>query len=185
MLSPGYVLVPYPPTDKDFTDINVSNNNELDNNRQNSLSIIDKVIFQKRDTEFALIINKESSLTEIDSRADINGIQEGLIPLKYYEKLSERLTQANGEKLIINYKIPNVHICNDKIRFETVFVLIKYFSSKDTLFRFIAPSIPKEIYSLNNIDKERICRTKRHLSSLKTEISLVNRLTDNDIKKFK
>ena len=65
------------------------------------------------------------------------------------------------------------------------FFLIKDFSSKDTLFRFIAPSIPKEIYSLNNIDKERICRTERHLSSLKTEISIVNRLTDNDIKKFK
>ena len=48
MLSPGYVLVPNPPTDKDVTDINVSNNNELDNNRQNSLSIIDKVIFSKK-----------------------------------------------------------------------------------------------------------------------------------------
>ena len=48
MLSPGYVLVPDPPIDKDVTDINVSNNNELDNNRQNSLSIIDKVIFSKK-----------------------------------------------------------------------------------------------------------------------------------------
>ncbi|KAK4573648.1 hypothetical protein RGQ29_031556 [Quercus rubra] len=37
----------------------------------------------------------------------MNCIQKGLIPLKYYEKSSERLTQANGEKLIINYKIPN------------------------------------------------------------------------------
>ena len=33
VLSPGYVLVPDPPTDKDVIDINVSNNNELDNNR--------------------------------------------------------------------------------------------------------------------------------------------------------
>ena len=39
-------------------------------------------------------------------------------------------TQANGEKLIINYKLPNVHICNDGICFETVFVLIKNLSSK-------------------------------------------------------
>ena len=43
----------------------------------------------------------------------MNCIREGLIPLKYYEKSSERLTQADGEKLIINYKIPSVHICND------------------------------------------------------------------------
>ena len=60
----------------------------------------------------------------------MNCIQEGLIPLKYYKKPSERLTQANGEKLIINYKIPNVHICNDEICFETFFVLIKNLYSK-------------------------------------------------------
>ena len=89
-----------------------------DNNKQNFLSLIDKVIFQKWHTEITLVINKEFSLTEvalIDSGADMNCIQQGLIPLKYYEKSSERLTQANGEKLIINYKIPNVHICNDEI----------------------------------------------------------------------
>ena len=39
-------------------------------------------------------------------------------------------TQANGEKLIINYKLPNVHICNDGICFEIVFDLIKNLSSK-------------------------------------------------------
>ena len=114
----------------------------------------------------------------IDLGADMNCIQEGLIPLKYYEKSSERLTQANGKKLIINYKIPSVHICNDGVCFETVFVLIKDLSSKvilgnpfmvllypfltidegiktnvlgkDILFRFILPPIPKEIYLLNN-----------------------------------
>ena len=115
----------------------------------------------------------------IDSGADMNCIQEGLIPLKYYEKSSETLTQANGENLIIKYKIPNVHICNDGVCFETVFVLIKDLSSKiilenpfmallypfltttegiktnvlgkDMLFKFILPPISKEIYSLDNI----------------------------------
>ena len=81
--------------------------------------------------------------------------------------------------MIINYKIPNVQICNDGICFETVFVLIKDLSTiiilgnpfmallypflttdegiktnvlgKDILFKFILPPIPKEIYSLNNI----------------------------------
>ena len=66
----------------------------------------------------------------INSGANMNCIQEGLIPLKYYEKSSERLTHANGKKLIINYKIPSVHICNDEICFETIFVLIKDLSSK-------------------------------------------------------
>ena len=121
-------------------------------------------------------------ITLIDSGTDMNCIQEVLIPLKYYEKSSERLTQANGEKLIINYKIPSVHICNDGICFETVFALIKDLSSKiilgnpfitllypfsttedsiktnvlgkDILFKFILPPIPKDIYSLNTIVKE-------------------------------
>ena len=168
------------------------------------MSLINRIIFQKWHTEITLIINKGFSSTEIaliDSGADMNCIQEGLIPLKYYEKSSERLTQANGEKLIINYKIPNVHICNDGICFETVFVLIKGLSSKiilgnpfmalyysflttdegiktnvlgkDILFKFILPSIPKEIYSLDNtsiikeIDKERFYRKNRQLLSLK------------------
>ena len=145
------------------------------------MSLIDRVIFQKWHTKITLVINNKFSLTEIaliDSVVDMNCIQEGLIPLKYYEISSERLTQANGEKLIINYKIPNVHICNDGICFETIFVLIKGLSSKiilgnpfmallypflttdegiktnvlgkDILFKFILPPIPKEIYSLDN-----------------------------------
>ena len=64
------------------------------------------------------------------------------------------------------------------------------FSNKDK-FNFFLPFIPKEIYSLNNItilkdiNKVRIYRTERSLSSLKTEISLDDQLTDNDIKKSK
>ena len=103
-----------PPIDKEVTNINVSNNNKIDGNRQNSLSLIDRVYFQNREIEIILIINKEFSLTEvalIDSGADnMNCIQEILIPLKYYERSSERLTQ------ILNYKLPNVHTC-----FETIF----------------------------------------------------------------
>ena len=81
--------------------------------------------------------------------------------------------------MIINYKIPSVHIRNDGVCFETVFVLIRDISSKiilgnpfmallypfltteegikinvlgnDILFKFILPPIPKDIYSLNNI----------------------------------
>ena len=55
------------------------------------------------------------------------------------------------------------------------------------VFRFTSPLIQKEIRSLNkvtilkDINKERICRTKGHL----TEKSLDGQLTDNDIKKFK
>ena len=125
---------------------------------------------------------------------------EGLIPLKYYEKSFERLTQASGENLIINYKIPNVHICNNGVYFETVFILIKNHPSKIILgthfmalfypflvtdegikinvlvFRFTSPLILKEIRSFNKVtilkdnNKERIYRIERSLSSLMTKI---------------
>ena len=82
---------PDPPTDKEVTDINVSNNNKIDSNRHNSLSLINKVIFQKRDTK---IINKEFSLVEValTNSGNMNCMQERLIPLKYYERSFERLT---------------------------------------------------------------------------------------------
>ena len=62
---------------------------------------------------------------------------------------------------------------------------------KGILFRFILPTVLKESYSLNkvtilkDINKERICRTERHLASLKTKILFVHHLTNNDIKKYK
>ena len=103
---------------------------------------------------------------------------------KYYEKSSERLIQANGEKLIINYKIPIVHICQDGIYFETAFVLIKDFPSKiilgtpfmtliypflvtnegiktnilekDIFFKFIVPLVLKEIHSSKKVDRKSV-----------------------------
>ena len=82
---------PDPPTEKEITDINFLNNNKIDSNSQNSLSLI-------RDTEIILII-KEFSLTEVtltDSGVDnINCIQERLIPFKCYGKSSGRLIHAN------------------------------------------------------------------------------------------
>ena len=56
------------------------------------MSLIDRVIFKKWHTIVTLVINKESSLTEvalIDFGADMNCIQEELISLKYYRS-SER-----------------------------------------------------------------------------------------------
>ena len=168
------------------------------------MSLFDRVIFQKWLTKITIVINKEFSLIEvtlINSGADnMNCIQEKLIPLKYYERSSERLTQ------IFNYKLPNDHIC-----FETIF---KDLSSKVVLrnpfmvliypflgtnegiktnvpFNFILPLIAKEIDSLNNVtilknaNKERIYRTERNSSFLRTKISLDDQLTNNDIKKFK
>ena len=46
----------------------------------------------------------------IDSRANMNCIQEGLIPTQYYEKIGQQLFATNKGKLDIEYKLQNVHI---------------------------------------------------------------------------
>jgi hypothetical protein len=60
----------------------------------------------------------------VDTGADLNCIQEGLIPTKYFEKSTERLNSANGSKMQIKYEINNAHVCKDKVCFKTSFVLV-------------------------------------------------------------
>ena len=51
-------------------------------------NIIDRMIFQKWYTKITLVVHKEFLITVValvDPGADMNCIQEGLIPAKYYE----------------------------------------------------------------------------------------------------
>ena len=66
----------------------------------------------------------------VDIGADLNCIQEGLIPTKYFEKSTERLNSANGSKMHIKYEINNAHVCKDKVCFKTSFVLVKNLNDK-------------------------------------------------------
>jgi len=66
-----------------------------------------------------------NTIALIDSGADVNCIQEGLIPTQYYEKTLEKVTSANGSKMNIQYKLSNAKICKGKICYNTSFVLIK------------------------------------------------------------
>jgi hypothetical protein len=97
------------------------------------INLIDRIIFQKWYVEVTLIINAEFQITTIallDSGADMNCIQEGIISTKYYEKTTEKLHQASGTRLNIEYKIPNAHICNDEICFKTTIILVKDITSR-------------------------------------------------------
>ena len=96
-------LIGFPTTNIIITDPSlekeISHDQEIDHNKHNIFSLIDRVIFQKWHTEVTLVINKESSLIEvalIDSGTNMNCIHEELISLKYYRS-SERLNQ------ILNY----------------------------------------------------------------------------------
>ena len=66
----------------------------------------------------------------IDSGADMNCIQEGLIPSKYFEKSTERLVSANGSQMKIKYELNNAHACHDNVCFKIPSVLVKNMTDK-------------------------------------------------------
>ena len=66
----------------------------------------------------------------IDSGADMNCIQEGLIPSKYFEKSTERLVSANGSQMKIKYELNNAHVCHDNVCFKIPSVLVKNMTDK-------------------------------------------------------
>jgi hypothetical protein len=80
-----------------------------------------KIIIEDHEIEFIVLV---------DTGADLNCIQEGLIPTKYFEKSTERLNFANGSKMQIKYEINNAHVCKDKVCFKTSFVLVKNLNDK-------------------------------------------------------
>ena len=63
--------------------------------------------------------------TLIVSKADMNCIQDWLIPTQYFEKTREEFFAANKRKLDIKYKHQNVHICQNNYCFKTQFMLIR------------------------------------------------------------
>ncbi|KAG2716679.1 hypothetical protein I3760_03G138700 [Carya illinoinensis] len=73
---------------------------------------------------------KFSVIAMIDSRSDMNCIQEGLVPSRYYEKSTEKLFAANGSKMKINYELSNAHVCQDNVCFKIPSVLVRNMSDK-------------------------------------------------------
>ena len=61
----------------------------------------------------------------IDSGADMNYIQEGLIPSNYFEKSTERLVSVNGTQMKIKYELNNAHVCHGNVCFKIPSVLVK------------------------------------------------------------
>ena len=61
----------------------------------------------------------------VDSGADINCVEKGLIPTVYFKKTLQGVVSANTQPLQIDYKISNVHICNKNICFKTSLLLVK------------------------------------------------------------
>ena len=92
------------------------------------LETINRINFQKWHSKVRIVISKDFEfevIALIDLGADLNYIQEGIIPSKYFKKTRERLTSASGGKMQIEFKIPKAHVCQDNTCFKTTFVLVK------------------------------------------------------------
>ena len=66
------------------------------------LQTISRINFQKWHSKVRIVISKDFEfevVALIDSGADLNCIQEGIIPSKYFKKTRERLTSASGKKM--------------------------------------------------------------------------------------
>ncbi|GAV61570.1 LOW QUALITY PROTEIN: MP domain-containing protein, partial [Cephalotus follicularis] len=91
------------------------------------INLIEKITYQKWHVNITITIQdsfKLQTIALIDSGAQMNCIQEGLIPTKYFEKTKQKLSTANGEKLRVNFKVTNVHICKKGI-IKQSFILVK------------------------------------------------------------
>ncbi|KAG2711388.1 hypothetical protein I3760_04G073800, partial [Carya illinoinensis] len=102
---------------------------------------------------------KFSVIAMIDSGSDMNCIQEGLVPSRYYEKSTEKLSAANGSRMKINYELSNAHVCQDNVCFKIPSVLkVKFtFASK------VEIDTDKSLKSL-------LLAKNQHLNSLQQEI---------------
>ena len=57
----------------------------------------------------------ENAIALVDSGADMNCIQEGLVLTQYFEKTNQTLSNASGRNMKLKYKLNNMQICKDDI----------------------------------------------------------------------
>ncbi|GAV59039.1 LOW QUALITY PROTEIN: hypothetical protein CFOL_v3_02572, partial [Cephalotus follicularis] len=92
------------------------------------INMIERITYQKWHVNINITIQdsfKLQTIAPIDSGAQMNCIQEGLIPTKYFEKTKQKLSTTNGENLRVNFKVTDVHNCNKGICIKQSFILVK------------------------------------------------------------
>ena len=117
------------PSDNEEDDtVNPTADMEAESSKRSFLQTISRINFQKWHSKVRIVISKDFQfevVALIDSGADLNCIQEGVIPSKYFRKTKKRLTFASGGKMQIEFKIPKAHVCQDNACFKITFVLVK------------------------------------------------------------
>ena len=112
----------------------------------------------------------------IDSGVDMNCIQEGIIPSKYYEKSIDKLFSTNGTQMKIKYELNNAHVCHDNICFKIPSVLVK------NMIEFFGQKVKFKFASKFEIDIDNslnlVHAKTKHLNSFKQEVD-TRKLLDN------
>ena len=88
-----------------------------------NLIFVNKILPPKWFTKVKIVVSHDYHFTVIvmiDSGADMNCIQEGLIPSKYFKNSIEKLVSA----------LNNAHVCHGNVCFKIPFVLIKNMTDK-------------------------------------------------------
>ena len=105
------------------------NNKQLEGeSSQLFVNTITKMIRQKWHIKIGIFIKLDFSkniITLVDSGADINCVQEGLTPTIYSEKTYQGVVSASSKPLAIDFKISNVHICNQNVCYKTSLLLVR------------------------------------------------------------
>ncbi|KAI5327704.1 hypothetical protein L3X38_027100 [Prunus dulcis] len=125
-----------------------TNSDDESLNPEQALCLVKRINFKKWYVRVTIFVDQFEFTTValLDSGADLNCIQEGLIPTKYYTKSCESLRTASGKSLQLNYEIPRAHVCQNKICFKTSFVLIKNITDEVILgLPFLALLYPFQI----------------------------------------
>ncbi|GAV92028.1 hypothetical protein CFOL_v3_35412 [Cephalotus follicularis] len=115
-------------SDKEIEPIDPINPEIQEETSTKFINLIERITYQKWHVNTTIVIQdsfKLQTIALIDSGAQMNCIQEGLIPTKFFEKTKQKLSTANGENLSVKFKIPDVHICNDAICIKQTFILVK------------------------------------------------------------
>ncbi|KAG5142871.1 hypothetical protein JHK82_018566 [Glycine max] len=112
--------------DSDSESANNSEENQPENLKNDMfVGLINKIKIQKFYINIKIIINDFvlETMALFDTGTDSNCILEGLIPTKFFEKTSEKLSTANGSKLKINFKLSNAIVENQGLRINTNFLV--------------------------------------------------------------
>ena len=98
-----------------------------------NLIFVNKMLPPKWFTKVKIVVSHDYHFTVIamiDSSADMNCIQEGLIPSKYFKNSIEKLVYANGTQMKIKYELNNAHVCHGNVCFKIPSVLVKNMTDK-------------------------------------------------------